>query len=134
MGKRRIKQQRTKIVRVDLGSEGESNTPYWEHVRLNGREQEDPLANPDVLSDEPEHKLWRSERYTDLENETLDMLRNKDLSDILTKDEYEILKLIVNEGKTHREVMDATGMPERTLFDRLSSARKKLRKYLELED
>lgn len=135
MGKRRIKTQDTRVIRVDQdASLGESNSPYWEHVRDEGEDRESPLANPDLLTDEAENKLYPGSVHSQLEEDVLAMLRNKDLGHILTKEEHKILRLIVDKGLSIRKIVSATGLPIRTVFRRLASARQKLRKYLELDD
>lgn len=130
---RKVRQQRTRVVRSRENSQGESNSAYWDHVRLEGRDHEEPQANPDMLNDERENKLWPDQR-TDVEMESLEALRHKDLSSVLTPDESEILKLLVNEGRTPKEVERILLVPQRTMTRRLASIKKKLRNYLELED
>lgn len=131
MGKRVVKQQRTKVI---APSEANDESAYWQWNNSNGGKEEVAQANPDVLNDEDGNMLWRNpSKHTELETEVVSELKNMDLSKLLTPLEAETIKAYVVGMKSIAEICNALGVSKRRIYALLKSAGDKIRRELKID-
>lgn len=122
--------EKTNIKNYFKNNYGEQSA-YWDDYHGKRREGEDSRSNPDVLEDNRENLFWPS-RYSEIECDVLDELKDLDFSTLLTKKESQVLKYLIIENKKFIEIEHATGLSRQRVNQLYSSIQKKIKNYLKL--
>ncbi len=117
-------------------SRSPDGSPYWEDFHEKKHEGEDSRANPDVLEDKPNNRLWPSKQslQSELESDVLEELQGVDFATFLTAQELKFLKLLLLKNSSYKEIGNEIGLSRQRVNALRNSVAKKIKKYLGLGD